>query len=57
MRPWILGLKCAAIAATLGVVIFVMLGTAKIGLPPIPLDPDGNNAPYGDFARSGMWWP
>jgi hypothetical protein len=57
MRPWILGLKRAAIALTLGVVIFVVLGTFKIGLPPVPLDSEGNSAPYGDFASSGMWWP
>jgi hypothetical protein len=56
MRPWIVGLKYAAIALTLGVVIFVVSDTAKIGPPSVPLDPEGNNAPYGDFARTGMWW-
>jgi hypothetical protein len=57
MKRWILELKCAAFALTLGVVIFVVVGTAKIGLPPVPLDPEGNSAPYGDFASCNMWWP
>lgn len=58
MERWILGLKCAAIALSLGIVIFLLIGTAKIGLPLVPLDPEGNNnAPYGDFASTGMWWP
>jgi hypothetical protein len=57
MKRWILELKCAAFALTLGVVIFVVVGTAKIGLPPVPFDPEGNSAPYGDFASCNMWWP
>jgi hypothetical protein len=57
MRRWILGMKCAAFALPLGIVILVVFGSAKIGLPPVPLDAKGNTAPYGDFAGTGMWWP
>jgi hypothetical protein len=57
MRRLILGLKCAAVALTLGVVILVVRGTAEIGLPPVPLDAEGNTAPYGDIDSTGVWWP